>query len=101
MEEPLASADVFVFPSHTDTFGFVMIEAMASGTPVAAFSVSSPIDVVEQNVTGVLDPDLGQAIKKALIIDRTKVHQAAKWFTGERKAEMFEQWLARLWTHKI
>ena len=89
----LASADVFVFPSHTDTFGLVMIEAMACGTPVAAFNVSSPIDVVKQNVTGALDIDLGVAISQALTLDRARVHEAAKKFTWERTAEMFESWL--------
>ena len=89
----LASADVFVFPSLTDTFGLVMIEAMACGTPVAAFNVSSPIDVVQPNLTGTLDVDLSRAIAQALTLDRTKVHEAAKWFTWERTAEMFESWL--------
>ena len=89
----LASADVFVFPSHTDTFGLVMIEAMACGTAVAAFNVSSPIDVVEHGVTGALDADLGRAITHALTLDRNKVHEAAQKFTWERTAEMFESWL--------
>jgi glycosyltransferase involved in cell wall biosynthesis len=89
----IASADVFVFPSRTDTFGLVMIEAMACGTPVAAFNVSSPIDVVEQNVTGALDADLGFAITQALNLNRSKVHEAAQKFTWERTAEMFESWL--------
>ncbi|MEX0871746.1 MAG: glycosyltransferase family 1 protein, partial [Aquisalimonadaceae bacterium] len=55
----LASGDVFVFPSRTDTFGLVMLEAMASGLPVAAFPVTGPVDVVIDGVTGVLDEDLG------------------------------------------
>jgi glycosyltransferase involved in cell wall biosynthesis len=91
--QALSAADVFVFPSLTDTFGLVMIEAMACGTPVAAFNVSSPIDVVQQNVTGALDADLARAIAHALTLDRVKVHEAAKWFTWERTAEMFESWL--------
>jgi glycosyltransferase involved in cell wall biosynthesis len=61
-------ADVFVFPSRTDTFGLVMIEALACGTPVAAFPVSGPIDVVTP-MTGALDDDLAPAIAKALTRD--------------------------------
>ena len=52
------SADVFVFPSRTDTFGLVLLEAMASGTPVAAYPVAGPIDVVLPGRSGVLDDDL-------------------------------------------
>ena len=89
----LSSADVFVFPSLTDTFGLVMIEAMACGTPVAAFNVASPIDVVEQGVTGELDRDLSSAIARALKLDRNTVRHAAAKFTWERTAEMFESWL--------
>ena len=55
------SADVFVFPSRTDTFGLVLLEAMASGTPVAAFPVPGPIDVVRHGVSGILDDDLRAA----------------------------------------
>jgi glycosyltransferase involved in cell wall biosynthesis len=62
----LAAADVLVFPSLTDTFGLVMLEAMACGIPVAAHPVSGPIDVVKDGVTGALDMDLGQAAARAL-----------------------------------
>jgi glycosyltransferase involved in cell wall biosynthesis len=65
----LAAADVLVFPSLTDTFGLVNLEAMACGVPVAAFPVTGPIDVVEHGVTGALDPDLGKAAQQALRID--------------------------------
>ena len=63
-----ASADVFVFPSRTDTFGLVMIEALATGTPVAAFPVPGPLDIVGDAgaTVGALDEDLGSAIAKAL-----------------------------------
>ena len=54
----VAAADVFVFPSRTDTFGLVLLEAMACGVPVAAYPVTGPIDVVEHGVTGVLSEDL-------------------------------------------
>jgi glycosyltransferase involved in cell wall biosynthesis len=62
----LAAADVFVFPSLTDTFGLVMLEAMASGVPVAAFPVTGPIDVIIQGETGIFDNDLKKAVLKAL-----------------------------------
>ncbi|WP_405239902.1 glycosyltransferase family 4 protein [Lentisalinibacter orientalis] len=73
----LAAADVFVFPSRTDTFGLVMLEAMACGTPVAAYPVTGPLDVIEQGRTGVLHEDLGVAIRRALTLDRGTCRQAA------------------------
>jgi glycosyltransferase involved in cell wall biosynthesis len=66
----VAGADVFVFPSLTDTFGLVLLEAMASGVPVAAYPVDGPVDVVEDGVTGALDEELGQAVERALRLDR-------------------------------
>ncbi len=65
----LAAADVMVFPSRTDTFGLVNLEAMACGVPVAAYPVTGPIDVIEDGVTGALDDDLGRAALRALEID--------------------------------
>jgi glycosyltransferase involved in cell wall biosynthesis len=65
----LAAADIMVFPSLTDTFGLVNLEAMACGVPVAAYPVSGPIDVIEDGVTGALDTDLGAAARRALTLD--------------------------------
>jgi glycosyltransferase involved in cell wall biosynthesis len=65
----LAAADVMVFPSRTDTFGLVNLEAMACGVPVAAYPVTGPIDVIEDGVTGCLEPDLAAAARRALKID--------------------------------
>jgi glycosyltransferase involved in cell wall biosynthesis len=65
------AADVFVFPSKTDTFGLVMLEAMACGTPVAAFPAPGPIDVVTQGVTGILDHNLQNAVLQALKLRRS------------------------------
>lgn len=65
----VAGGDVFVFPSLTDTFGVVLLEAMACGLPVAAFPVTGPIDVVQPGRTGVLDRDLRRAVLGALALD--------------------------------
>ena len=75
LAECYASADVFVFPSRTDTFGMVLLEAMASGLPVAALPVCGPQDVVTNGVTGVLSNDLRQAALAALSLDRARVRR--------------------------
>lgn len=66
----LACADVLVFPSRTDTLGLVMLEALACGVPVAAYPVAGPLDVVKHGETGILDEDLGLAVREALKLDR-------------------------------
>ena len=71
-------ANVFVFPSRTDTFGLVMLEAIASGTPVAAYPVTGPVDVVTPGVTGVLDTDLRAAALAALRLPRDMVAAQAQ-----------------------
>ena len=83
-----ASADVFVFPSRTDTFGIVLIEAMASGLPVAAFPVASPIDVVGPDA-GVLDEDLRAACLKALTISREAAREHSMRYTWSESARQF------------
>ena len=83
-----ASADVFVFPSRTDTFGIVLIEAMASGLPVAAFPVPGPIDVVGPEA-GVLDEDLRAACLKALTIPREAAREYSLRFTWRESARQF------------
>jgi glycosyltransferase involved in cell wall biosynthesis len=65
-----AAGDVFVFPSKTDTFGLVLLEALACGTPVAAFPVTGPIDVITDPNVGVLNEDLEQAVTQALTLSR-------------------------------
>ena len=83
-----ASADVFVFPSRTDTFGIVLIEAMASGLPVAAFPAPGPIDVVAPGA-GVLDEDLRAACLKALTLSREKAREHSLRFTWKESARQF------------
>jgi len=75
------SADVTVFPSVTDTFGLVMVESMACGTPVAAFPVPGPIDVIADSGGGVMDRDLRQACLRALALPRSGARQRAEAFT--------------------
>lgn len=85
----LAGADVFVFPSKTDTFGIVMLEAMACGLPVAAFPVTGPIDVVNQGVTGYLDESLLRACENALSLDRRRCRAYAESRSWSRATNQF------------
>ena len=83
-----AGADVFVFPSRTDTFGLVMIEALACGTPVAAFPVSGPADIVTP-MTGALDDDLDAAIASALTRNRADCALYGSSFTWAASTAQF------------
>ncbi|QCK88370.1 glycosyltransferase family 1 protein [Phreatobacter aquaticus] len=89
-----ASADVFVFPSLTDTYGNVMQEALASGVPVAAFPVAGPIDVVADPSIACLDGDLAKAIGGALMLDRLRCRQVAECRSWEAAARQFASALA-------
>jgi glycosyltransferase involved in cell wall biosynthesis len=89
----LASADVMVFPSRTDTFGLVMLEAMACGTPVAAYDAPSPLDVVEHGITGMIADELEDAVASAMSLDRHGVQQGSMRYSWETCANMFESWL--------
>jgi glycosyltransferase involved in cell wall biosynthesis len=84
-----ASADCFVFPSRTDTFGLVLLEAMASGVPVAAYPVQGSMDVVADSGAGILCEDLGVAALCALNIPRKVCRSYASSFTWKASAEQF------------
>ena len=85
----LAGADVFVFPSLTDTFGIVQLEALASGVPVAAFPVTGPKDVVADHPVGVLHEDLAVACMGALALSRDACRAFALDYSWENSARQF------------
>jgi glycosyltransferase involved in cell wall biosynthesis len=97
LAEVYASADVFVFPSKTDTFGLVLLEAMACGLPVAAYPVTGPIDVLGEvpveSAGGVMHVDLRQACLAALHIDRARARAHAERFSWRAATEQFVQYL--------
>ncbi|MFB0611852.1 glycosyltransferase family 4 protein [Aurantiacibacter poecillastricola] len=88
-----AGADVLVFPSRTDTFGLVMIEALACGTPVAAYPVPGPLDVLRSE-SGAMAEHLEDAIAAALQLDRRTCHRIGREFTWEASADQFVAGLA-------
>jgi glycosyltransferase involved in cell wall biosynthesis len=91
-----AAADAFVFPSRTDTFGLVMLEALASGVPVAAYPVPGPLDVIGDADVGCLNESLDEAIRTALTLDRAACRAFALGFSWDRCAELFLSHLAPL-----
>lgn len=85
----LAAADVFVFPSRTDTFGLVVIEALACGVPVAAYPVQGPVDIIDNGETGYLDEDLKAAATKALTLDPDRCRRQALLYSWETCTRQF------------
>jgi len=84
-----AAADVFVFPSRTDTFGLVLLEALASGLPVAAYPVTGPRDVIDGAPVGCLDEDLASAARRALALSRQACRDYALSFSWDVSARQF------------
>ncbi|WP_035052671.1 glycosyltransferase family 4 protein [Andreprevotia chitinilytica] len=89
LAEVYNSADVFVFPSKTDTFGLVLLEAMACGCPVAAYPVTGPIDVIGEDGPGALKHDLQQACLDALKLDRSEVRRFAERYSWAAASQQF------------
>lgn len=85
------TADVFVFPSKADTFGVVMLESIACGTPVAAYPVTGPIDVVKEGQNGSLNNHLVPAINNALAASRSNVYESSLEWTWERCYAQFKE----------
>jgi len=84
------SADVFAFPSKTDTFGIVIIEALSLGTPVAAYPVPGPIDILTPE-NGIMDDDLKTAINSALFLPRERVKKSSEVWTWEECWNIFKR----------
>lgn len=94
LAEFYSAADVFVFPSRTDTFGLVLLEALASGTPVAAYPVTGPLDVIGTAPVGSLKPNLTEAWEEAIQIPSEDCREFALEFSWEKSAEQFLKNLA-------
>jgi glycosyltransferase involved in cell wall biosynthesis len=85
----VAAADVLVFPSLTDTFGIVLLDALASGVPVAAFPVTGPLDVITSDKVGKLDDNLKKAITEALLLDGEDCRNYALNYSWTQCTEQF------------
>ena len=94
-----AAADVFVFPSKTDTFGLVLLEAMACGLPVAAYPVTGPIDVIGDSNAGAMNNDLREACLEALTIPREVARAHAEKFSWQAASEQFANHLRPVESH--
>ena len=90
MADYYRDAACFVFPSLTDTFGIVLIEALACGTPIAGFNVTGPKDIVIEGLNGSLDEqNLENAVNRALQVDRATTYNSSKTYTWDTVADQF------------
>jgi len=87
--EYLSQADVFVVPSHFETFGLVMIEALSCGVPVAGFPVMGPVDVIDEGITGFTSNDLKKAALSCLTLKKEDCIKATEQYTWEKTTEEF------------
>lgn len=92
----IAGGDVFVFPSRTDTFGLVMLEAMACGLPIAAYPVQGPVDVVKPGITGILNENLQLAALQALELDRRRCREESLQHSWASASRQFRNNLVRV-----
>jgi 1,2-diacylglycerol 3-alpha-glucosyltransferase/glucuronosyltransferase len=92
----MAAADVFVFPSKTDTFGIVQLEALSCGVPVAAYPVTGPLDVIGDSPVGILDDDLERACRRVLPLPRAACRAHALRFSWEASAAQFLSHLSQI-----
>jgi glycosyltransferase involved in cell wall biosynthesis len=99
LSQVYGAADVFVFPSLNETFGLVMLEAMSTGTPVAAFPVDGPLQVLERKdehqrqLGGALSHSLDQAVKEALLVKRADARLRALDFDWQQASNLFLSYL--------
>lgn len=90
------NSDCFVFPSKSDTFGIVIIEAMSVGTPVAAYPVESPLSIIEQGLNGYLNESLENAVDACLTLDRLKVRESSFKWDWDNVAKSFVDYLVAI-----
>lgn len=95
LAEYYSNAEVFVFPSYTDTFGIVMLEAIACGTPVVAHDVTGPKDCILNGKSGILSDDLNCAVCKAMLLDRENIKQIGQMNTWDKCTDIFQNNLVK------
>jgi glycosyltransferase involved in cell wall biosynthesis len=96
LAEYYANADVFVFPSRWETFGIVMVESMACGTPVAAYPTDGPLDVIDNGTTGYMEEDLNTAIHRCISLSRDRVKKGSEKWSWEKAWEIFRDNLVKM-----
>jgi glycosyltransferase involved in cell wall biosynthesis len=89
LAEWYANADCFVFPSKTDTFGIVILEAIASGVPVAAYPEPGPVEVIQCGINGYIDENLQVALDSSLSLTKTKIQETAEKWTWQYSTQQF------------